>query len=82
SVATLAYQENADLSKLPEPAVPEGDYELLSEEDMEERYAQNTRKGESAEENESHLNGDPSSIIARKNKKNENKGGNIYHDAV
>jgi type IV secretion system protein VirD4 len=46
SVATLAYQENADLSKLPEPAVPEGDYELLSEEDMEERYANNIKEGE------------------------------------
>jgi len=38
SVATLVYDGSIDPAKLPSSPVPEGDYELLSEEDLEERY--------------------------------------------
>jgi len=42
SSSALAFAENIDLASLPEPETPDGDYELLSEEDLEELL--NTRK--------------------------------------
>jgi len=38
SVATLVYDGTIDPAKLPVVKIPEGDYELLSEEDLEELY--------------------------------------------
>jgi type IV secretion system protein VirD4 len=38
STATLAFDEDIDPATLPELTTPEGDFELLSEEDLEERF--------------------------------------------
>ena len=38
SVATLTYGGSTSPSKLPAASTPDGDYELLSEEDLEERF--------------------------------------------
>ena len=44
SVASLVYDENIDPARLPVLTIPGGEYELLSEEDMEELY--NNYKGD------------------------------------
>ena len=38
SVASLVYDADIDLSKLPKMEAPDGDYELLFEEDLEESF--------------------------------------------
>ena len=47
SSASLVFDEDIDPTTLPNPAIPGGDYELLSEEDLEERY--NPKEEESHE---------------------------------
>ena len=41
SIASFVFDEDIDPATLPEITIPEGDYELLSEEDVEERFTQN-----------------------------------------
>jgi type IV secretion system protein VirD4 len=38
SVATLTFAEDIDPADLPDPTIPEGEYELLSEDDLEELF--------------------------------------------
>ncbi|MDL2234310.1 hypothetical protein LJC63_12150 [Ruminococcaceae bacterium OttesenSCG-928-L11] len=47
SSASLVFDEEIDPAKLPEPALAEVEYELLSEEDLEERF--NPKEEESHE---------------------------------
>jgi hypothetical protein len=51
SVASVVFDETIDPAMLPELAVPDGDYEVLSEEDLEELFY----REEKSNENENHL---------------------------